>query len=84
MVARFLTYLKLFVQLPIPENNGVPKHSNYLTTPNGLLYQLHDIIHDVWEFTHEENQLKYKYKVIVVKMMLNSSDDCVLMEKASQ
>lgn len=42
------------------ENNGLPKHPNDLTTHNGLLYQLHDIIHDVWEFTCQEKSIKVK------------------------
>ena len=41
-------------------NYGVPKHPNDLTTHNGLLYQLHDIIHDVWEFSHQGESIKVK------------------------
>ncbi|MDO6711553.1 LysR family transcriptional regulator [Aliiglaciecola sp. 2_MG-2023] len=42
------------------KNNGFPQHPNDLTTHNGLLYQLHDIIHDVWEFDHNEKSIKVK------------------------
>lgn len=42
------------------KNNGLPEHPNDLTTHNGLLYQLHDIIHDVWEFSHQEKSIKVK------------------------
>ncbi|MDO6489097.1 LysR substrate-binding domain-containing protein [Colwellia sp. 6_MG-2023] len=42
------------------ENNGLPTHPNDLANHNGLLYQLHDIIHDVWEFTHQEKLMKVK------------------------
>jgi len=54
---------------------GVPKHPNDLTIHNGLLYQLHDIIHDVWEFTHKE-------EVIKVKMQSNrASNDAELVRR---
>ena len=39
---------------------GIPKHPNDLTTHNGLLYQLHDIIHDVWEFSYHGASIKVK------------------------
>jgi len=44
------------------ESNGTPQHPNDLTTHNGLLYQLHDIIHDVWEFSHQGDPIKVKMK----------------------
>jgi len=42
------------------EDYGIPKHPNDLTKHNSLLYQLHDIIHDVWEFTHLGDTIKVK------------------------
>jgi len=39
---------------------GTPKHPNELISHNGLLYQLHDIINDVWEFTHNSETIKVK------------------------
>jgi len=39
---------------------GLPKHPNELTTHNGLLYQLHDIIYDVWEFSDRGETIKVK------------------------
>ena len=42
------------------ENHGLPKHPNELTTHNGLLYQLHEIIYDVWEFSHKGESIKVK------------------------
>jgi DNA-binding transcriptional LysR family regulator len=39
---------------------GVPSHPNDLTTHNGLLYQLGDIIHDVWEFSNQGDSIKVK------------------------
>jgi DNA-binding transcriptional LysR family regulator len=39
---------------------GIPKHPNELTTHNGLLYQLHDILHDVWDFSDQGETLKVK------------------------
>lgn len=57
------------------QNFGVPKHPNDLTIHNGLLYQLHDIIHDVWEFTHKE-------EIIKVKMQSNrASNDAELVRR---
>ena len=40
--------------------NGTPKHPTDLISHNGLLYQLHDIIHDVWEFTAQGKSIKVK------------------------
>ena len=42
------------------EKYGLPEHPNDLTTHNGLLYQLHDIIHDVWEFSRLGESIKVK------------------------
>lgn len=42
------------------ENNGIPVHPNELTSHNALLYQLHDIIHDVWEFSQGSELIKVK------------------------
>jgi len=44
------------------EKHGVPMHPNDLTKYNGLLYQLHDIVHDVWEFSHHSESIKVKMK----------------------
>ncbi len=41
-------------------NYGIPKHPNGLISHNCLLYQLNDIIHDVWEFSHQGNSIKVK------------------------
>lgn len=41
-------------------DNGIPEHPNELTRHNTLLYQLHDIIHDVWEFSHDSELIKVK------------------------
>ena len=42
------------------DEHGTPKHPNDLTTHNALLYQLHDIVHDVWEFSHQDEVIKIK------------------------
>lgn len=42
------------------KNNSAPKHPNDLSNHNGLLYQLHDIIHDVWEFSEQGESIKVK------------------------
>ena len=42
------------------EKNGTPKHPHDLPSHNGLFYQLYDIIHDVWEFSHRGTDYKIK------------------------
>jgi DNA-binding transcriptional LysR family regulator len=42
------------------EQHGTPQHPYHLPTHNGLFYQLHDIIHNVWEFSHNGKPLKIK------------------------
>lgn len=42
------------------EKFGTPKHPHDLPSHNGLFYQLYDIIHDVWEFTHQGTTYKIK------------------------
>jgi DNA-binding transcriptional LysR family regulator len=42
------------------ERNGTPEHPHDLASHNGLFYQLHDVIHDVWSFTHGETEFKVK------------------------
>lgn len=44
------------------KTHGIPKHPNDLTTHNGLLYKLHDIVHDVWEFSYKSEFIKVKMK----------------------
>lgn len=40
--------------------NRSPKHPQDLAAHNGLLYQLHDMLHDVWSFTRNNKQYKVK------------------------
>jgi len=42
------------------DKNGTPKHPHDLPSHNGLFYQLYDIIHDVWEFSHRGTEYKIK------------------------
>ncbi|NIB40524.1 LysR family transcriptional regulator [Pseudomaricurvus alkylphenolicus] len=42
------------------DQHGTPSHPHDLPAYNGLFYQLHDIIHDVWEFSHQGSQFKVK------------------------
>ena len=57
------------------EKNGAPKHPHDLTTHNGLLYQLHDMLHDVWAFSQQG-------KTIKVKMQSNrTSNDAELVRR---
>jgi DNA-binding transcriptional LysR family regulator len=42
------------------DKNGTPKHPQDLPSHNGLFYQLHDIVHDVWEFSHHGTKYKIK------------------------
>lgn len=40
--------------------NGFPRHPHDLPSHNGLFYQLYDITHDVWEFSHQGTSYKIK------------------------
>jgi len=42
------------------DKNGTPKHPHDLPSHNGLFYQLYDIVHDVWEFSHRGTKYKIK------------------------
>ena len=42
------------------DKNGTPEHPHDLASHNGLFYQLHDIIHDVWTFSHRGTDYKIK------------------------
>ena len=42
------------------DKNGTPKHPHDLASHNGLFYQLHDILHDVWSFSHQNSDYKIK------------------------
>lgn len=42
------------------EKFGNPGHPNELPSHNGLFYQLFDITHDVWEFSHKGIEFKIK------------------------
>lgn len=43
------------------DENGAPTHPHDLPSHNGLFYQLYDILHDVWDFSH--NGIDYKIKM---------------------
>lgn len=42
------------------EQHGSPKHPHDLASHNGLFYQLHDVIHDLWSFSQGEQTYKVK------------------------
>lgn len=42
------------------EKHGSPTHPDDLSSHNGVLYQLYDIIHDVWTFTKNGKQYKIR------------------------
>lgn len=42
--------------------NGTPQHPHELASHNGLFYQLHDIIHDTWAFSHSGTEYKIKMR----------------------
>ncbi|MFW2365860.1 MAG: LysR substrate-binding domain-containing protein [Desulforhopalus sp.] len=42
------------------EKHGSPTHPDDLSSHNGVLYQLYDIIHDVWKFTNHGKDYKIK------------------------
>ena len=42
------------------ERCGAPEHPSQLGSHNGLLYQLYDGVHDVWDFYNAEQEFKVK------------------------
>lgn len=44
------------------KQHGEPNHPHDLASHNGLFYQLHDIIHDVWDFSLNNEKFKIKMK----------------------
>ena len=42
------------------DKHGIPKHPHDLPSHNGLFYQLYDITHDVWIFSHLGTDYKIK------------------------
>ncbi len=42
------------------DKHGSPKHPHDLASHNGLFYQLYDMTHDVWEFSHYGTKYKIK------------------------
>ena len=44
------------------DKHGMPDHPHDLPAHNGLLYQLHDVIHDVWKFKSDGTEYKVKMK----------------------
>jgi DNA-binding transcriptional LysR family regulator len=42
------------------DKNGLPEHPSDLATHNGLLYQLGDILYDVWDFSYQGESIKVK------------------------
>jgi DNA-binding transcriptional LysR family regulator len=42
------------------EKYGTPSHPHELPAHNGLFYQLHDIVHDVWTFSSADTNYKIK------------------------
>lgn len=42
------------------DKHGTPTHPHELPAHNGLFYQLYDIIHDVWKFSHSGKEYKVK------------------------
>ncbi|MDN3680857.1 LysR substrate-binding domain-containing protein [Vibrio tapetis subsp. quintayensis] len=61
--------------------HGTPTHPNDLNAHNGLLYQVRDVIHDVWDFKHIDSYLESSesYKI---KMRANrSSNDADLVRR---
>ncbi|WP_019615176.1 LysR family transcriptional regulator [Psychromonas ossibalaenae] len=42
------------------EKHGTPEHPHDLAAHNGLFYQLHDIVHNVWRFSDKDKDYKIK------------------------
>jgi DNA-binding transcriptional LysR family regulator len=45
------------------DSHGTPEHPHDLVSHNGLFYQLYDITHDHWSFSHESTGAEYKIKM---------------------
>lgn len=43
--------------------HGTPEHPHDVVTHNGLFYQLYDISHDNWTFSHSVTRAEYKIKM---------------------
>ena len=44
------------------DRNGIPEKPDDLLSHNGLFYQLHDITHDQWKFSHGNKEYKIKMR----------------------
>lgn len=42
------------------QQHNAPKHPNDLSQHNGLFYQMHEMVHDVWAFTKGDEHFKIK------------------------
>jgi DNA-binding transcriptional LysR family regulator len=42
------------------KDNGTPQNLQDLSEHNGLFYQLHDVVHDIWKFGHNGEVFKIK------------------------
>lgn len=42
------------------DKNGTPEHPHDLATHNGLFYQLHDVVHNIWKFSRDGKEFKIK------------------------
>jgi len=42
------------------QKHGNPQHPNELAKHNGLFYQLHDVVHDIWQFSKGDQDVKVK------------------------
>ena len=42
------------------EANDVPEHPDDLTSHNGLFYQLHDVVNNIWQFECKDQKFKIK------------------------
>ncbi|UTW44668.1 LysR family transcriptional regulator [bacterium SCSIO 12696] len=56
------------------QTHGTPKKPEDLAAHNGLFYQLHDVIHDTWAFTHRGRANKEKTHKIKMKGNRASND----------
>jgi len=42
------------------QQHGTPQHPDQLNKHNGLFYQLHEVVYDVWHFSKDEQDFKVK------------------------
>ena len=59
---RYIPHCLLCASPDYLARQGMPKHPHDLVKYHGLFYQISDIIHDVWHFSHNDDKFKIKMR----------------------